>query len=76
MTVQTKHFVKSPDVISSRVKNIMHIKEPFKPRSKLKGEVSPPTFSHLKDGQVYKTDWATSHRAGATDANKLKSRGV
>jgi len=48
----------------------------FVPRIKQEGEAPPPTFNHLKDGQVYKTDWATSHRAGATDANKLKSRGV
>ena len=48
----------------------------FVPRVKQEGEAPPVTFSHLKDGQVYKTDWATSHRAGATDANKLKSRGV
>jgi hypothetical protein len=75
MTVQTKHFVKSPDVISSRVKNIMHIKEPFKPRSKLKGEVSPPTFNHLKDGQVYKSDWDTPVRSGAVDHLNVKSKG-
>ena len=75
MTVQTKHFVKSPDVVSSRVKKIMHIQKPFKPREKLKGEVAAPTFNHLKDGQVYKTDWVTPARTGAVDHLNIKSRG-
>lgn len=62
-------------VLSQKTKITMRLGE-WKPRNKLEGEAPPVTFSHLKDGQVYKTDWATPHRAGATDANKLKSRGV
>ena len=48
----------------------------FVPRVKLPGEAPPATFNHLKDNQVYKSDWATPARAGALDHLKFTSKGV
>lgn len=47
----------------------------FVPRVKLEGEAPPVTFSHMKDKQTYKTDWATPSRPGATDHLYVPSRG-
>ena len=47
----------------------------FVPRVRLEGEAPAVTFSHLKDGQIYKTDWATPARPGATDHLNAKSKG-
>ena len=68
-------FAKSPDALSVKLKKIMHIKDTFKPRKKLEGEAPPPTFNHIKDKQVYKSDWATPSRPGATDHLNAKSKG-
>ena len=47
----------------------------FEPRVRLQGEAPAPTFNHIKDGQTYKTDWATPVRPGATDHLSVPSRG-
>jgi len=47
----------------------------FVPRVKQEGEAPPVTFSHLKDGQVYKTDWATPTRLGAMEHLNIQSKG-
>jgi hypothetical protein len=47
----------------------------FVPRVKQEGEAPAVTFSHIKDGQTYKTDWATPSRPGATDHLHVPSRG-
>ena len=47
----------------------------FEPRVKQEGEAPALTFSHLKDGQVYKTDWATPVRPGAMDHLGVQSKG-
>ena len=47
----------------------------FVPRVRLEGEAPPVTFSHLKDKQIYKSDWATPARPGATDHLNAKSKG-
>jgi hypothetical protein len=75
VTTPVHMFAKSSDVLSDKLKKIMHIKEPFKPRRKLEGEAPPPTFSHIKDGQVYKTDWATPTRLGAMEHLNIQSKG-
>jgi hypothetical protein len=47
----------------------------FEPRVRMEGEAPPVTFSHIKDGQTYKTDWATPVRPGAMDHLTIQSRG-
>lgn len=47
----------------------------FEPRVRLEGEAPPVTFNHLKDKQIYKSDWATPSRPGATDHLSVPSRG-
>ena len=47
----------------------------FVPRARREGEAPPVTFSHLKDGQVYKSDWAAPSRPGAMDHLNAKSKG-
>ena len=47
----------------------------FEPRVRLEGEAPPVTFNHLKDKQIYKTDWVTPARTGAVDHLNIKSRG-
>ena len=64
----------TPIKLSQRARTLMHLKE-FVPRIKQTGEVGPPTFNHLLDGQTYKTDWATPTRPGATDHLSIQSRG-
>ena len=47
----------------------------FVPRVRLEGEAPPVTFSHLKDKQIYKADWATPVRPGAMDHLDIQSKG-
>jgi hypothetical protein len=47
----------------------------FEPRVKQEGEAPALTFSHLKDGQTYKSDWATPTRPGAMAHLSVQSRG-
>jgi hypothetical protein len=47
----------------------------FEPRAKREGEAPPLTFNHIKDGQTYKTDWATPTRPGAMAHLTIQSRG-
>ena len=47
----------------------------FVPRVRMEGEAPSVTFNHLKDKQVYKSDWATPSRPGATDHLNAKSKG-
>jgi len=47
----------------------------FEPRVRREGEAPPVTFNHLKDKQVYRTDWATPVRPGAADHLNVKSKG-
>jgi len=47
----------------------------FEPRAKLDGEAPAVTFNHIKDGQTYKTDWATPTRPGAMAHLTIQSRG-
>ena len=47
----------------------------FVPRVKQEGEAPPVTFSHLKDKQIYKTDWAAPSRPGAMAHLNVRSRG-
>ena len=47
----------------------------FVPRVRLEGEAPPVTFSHLKDKQVYKSDWVTPVRPGAMDHLTVRSKG-
>ena len=47
----------------------------FVPRVRLEGEAPPVTFSHLKDKQIYKSDWATPSRPGAMDHLTVPSKG-
>jgi hypothetical protein len=47
----------------------------FVPRVKQEGEAPPVTFSHLKDKQIYKSDWATPVRPGAMDHLTVRSKG-
>ena len=47
----------------------------FVPRVRLEGEAPPVTFSHLKDKQIYKSDWATPARPGAMDHLDIQSKG-
>jgi len=47
----------------------------FVPRVKQEGEAPPVTFSHLKDKQIYKSDWATPVRPGAMDHLDIQSKG-
>jgi hypothetical protein len=47
----------------------------FEPRVRKEGEAPAVTFSHLKDGQTYKTDWATPVRPGAMAHLNVRSRG-
>jgi len=64
------------DVLTKRIRTIMHLTDKvWKPRNKLEGEAPPVTFSHLKDKQIYKTDWVTPVRPGATDHLNAKSKG-
>jgi hypothetical protein len=47
----------------------------FVPRVKQEGEAPALTFSHLLDGQTYKTDWAAPVRPGAMDHLTVRSKG-
>jgi hypothetical protein len=47
----------------------------FVPRVRLEGEAPPVTFSHLKDKQIYKSDWAAPVRPGAMDHLTVRSKG-
>jgi hypothetical protein len=47
----------------------------FVPRVKQEGEAPPVTFSHLKDKQIYKSDWATPVRPGAMAHLDIQSKG-
>jgi hypothetical protein len=47
----------------------------FVPRVKQEGEAPPVTFSHLKDKQIYKSDWAAPVRPGAMDHLDIQSKG-
>jgi hypothetical protein len=47
----------------------------FVPRVRREGEAPPVTFNHLKDKQVYKTDWAAPVRPGAMDHLTVRSKG-
>lgn len=47
----------------------------FVPRVRLEGEAPPVTFNHLRDKQVYRTDWATPARPGAMDHLDVQSKG-
>ena len=47
----------------------------FVPRVKQEGEAPPVTFSHLKDKQIYKSDWAAPVRPGAMDHLTVRSKG-
>jgi hypothetical protein len=62
--------------ISNRAKKIMHLPAKWVARNKLEGETPPLTFSHLLDGQTYKTDWPAPTRPGADDHVSVTSRGT
>jgi hypothetical protein len=47
----------------------------FVPRVKQEGEAPPVTISHLKDKQIYKSDWAAPVRPGAMDHLTVRSKG-
>ena len=47
----------------------------FEPRVRREGEAPPVTFNHLRDKQVYKTDWAAPSRPGAMDHLTVRSKG-
>ena len=65
------------DVLTKRIRTIMHLTDKvWKPRNKLEGETPPVTFSHLLDGQTYKTDWPAPTRPGADDHVSVTSRGT
>ena len=64
------------DVLTKRIRTIMHLTDKvWKPRNKLEGEAPPVTFNHLRDKQIYKSDWAAPSRPGAMDHLNAKSKG-
>jgi hypothetical protein len=64
------------DILSKRIRTLMHLTgKVWEPRKRVKGEASPPTFNHLKDGQTYKSDWPAPSRRGALDHVAMTSKG-